>query len=75
VLDANGNTLFGRTVSVTSSDPSVARVQGGAATVNGGTVNIDAANPGTATFTLRALNSLNQPEGEATTVTIHITPP
>jgi uncharacterized protein YjdB len=75
VRDAAGNQLFGRTVSVVSSDPSVARVQGGASTVNSGTINIDAANPGTATFTLRALNSLNQPEGKTTTVTITITPP
>ena len=75
VLDAGGSPLFGRTISVTSSDPSVARVAGGASTVSSGTINIDAANPGSATFTLRALNSLNQPEGAPTTVTITITPP
>jgi hypothetical protein len=75
VLDGNGNPLIGRTVSVTSSDPSVARLLGGGATVSNGTVNIEAGSPGTATFTLRALNSLNQPEGTPTTVTITITPP
>lgn len=74
VLDANGNQLLGRTVSVSSSHPSIARVVGGASTVTSGTVNVDAQNVGTATFTLRALNSLGQPEGKTTKVTITVTP-
>ncbi len=73
VRDALGNELLGRTVSVSSSHPSIARVVGGASTVTNGIVNVDAQNPGTAVFTLRALNSLGQPEGKITRVTITVT--
>lgn len=73
VRDANGTQLLGRTVTVSSDRPDFARVVGGASTVSSGTVNVDALKPGTAVFTLQALNSLNQPEGKVTRVTVTIT--
>lgn len=73
VHDANGNELLGRTISVSSSHPAIARVTGGASTVTNGIINVDAQTPGTAVFTLRALNSLGQPEGKITRVTITVT--
>lgn len=74
VLDANGNQLLGRTVSISSSHPTIARVVNGAATVTNGIVNVDPQNVGTATFTMRALNALGQPEGKTTRVTVTVTP-
>ena len=68
--DANGNQLFNRSVSVTSSVPGVA--QGGAnntATI----VNVFTFAVGTTTFTLRALNSNGQAEGRTTLVTVMVT--
>ncbi|MBY0488467.1 MAG: Ig-like domain-containing protein [Gemmatimonadaceae bacterium] len=69
--DASGNTLFNRSVSVTSSDPSVAT---GTANGQGTIVTVSASKAGSATFTLRALNSNSQPEGKASTVVITINP-
>ncbi len=68
--DANGNQLFSRTVAVTSSQPDVAT---GAANSNATQITVSASKVGTTTFTLRALNSNNQPEGKATNITVTIT--
>jgi uncharacterized protein YjdB len=69
--DASGNQIFNRSVSVQSSDPSVAT---GSANSQGTIVTVSASKQGTATFTLRALNSNNQPEGKASTVLVTINP-
>ncbi len=69
--DAAGNQLFNRSVSVQSSSPSVAT---GTANSQATIVTVSASNAGTAIFTLRALNSNNQPEGKATTVEVTILP-
>lgn len=72
LVDANGNQIFGRTVSITSSLPGVA--QGGvnaAATI----VTIAAFSTGSTNFVLRALDSNGQPEGKTTTVRVVITAP
>lgn len=73
--DANGTQLFGRTVSLTSSVPSVAT---GTVNQNATVVTVSASVVGTTTFTLRALNPNGQPEGKATQVSVTIvaaTPP
>jgi uncharacterized protein YjdB len=69
--DVNGNQIFNRSVSVQSSDPSVAT---GSANSQATIVTLSASKQGTATFTLRALNSNNQPEGKASTVVVTINP-
>jgi uncharacterized protein YjdB len=69
--DASGNTLFNRSVSVTSSDPSVAT---GTANSQGTIVTVSASKAGSATFTVRALNGNSQPEGKASTVVVTINP-
>jgi hypothetical protein len=69
--DAAGNQLFGRTVSLTSSVPSVAT---GTVNQNATVVTVSASIVGTTTFTLRALNQNGQPEGKVTTVEVTITP-
>ena len=68
--DANGNQIFGRTVSITSSSPSVAT---GTVNPNATIVTVNASTVGTTVLTLRALNQNSQPEGKATTVTVTIT--
>jgi hypothetical protein len=68
--DANGNQLFNRSVSVTSSVPGVAQ---GSVSNPSTVVNVSAFSVGTTVFTLRALNSNGQPEGKATQVTVQIT--
>ncbi len=68
--DANGNQIFGRTVSITSSSPSVAT---GTVNQNATIVTVNASTVGTTVLTLRALNQNSQPEGKATTVTVTIT--
>ncbi len=68
--DANGNQLFGRTVTVSSSVPGVATgVVPNPSTI----VAISASSVGQTVFTLRALNSNGQPEGKVTTVRVVIT--
>ena len=69
--DANGNQLFGRTVSITSSAPGVAT---GTVNQNATQVTVTAFATGTTTFTLRALNQNSQPEGKATQVVVTILP-
>jgi uncharacterized protein YjdB len=69
--DANGNQLFGRTVSITSSAPGVAT---GTVNQNATQVTVTAFATGTTTFTLRALNQNSQPEGKATNVVVTILP-
>ncbi|MEQ1689869.1 MAG: Ig-like domain-containing protein [Gemmatimonas sp.] len=69
--DANGNQLFGRTVSITSSAPGVAT---GAANQNATLVTVTSFATGTTTLTLRALNQNGQPEGKATQVLVTILP-
>lgn len=69
--DAAGNQLFTRTVSITSSDPSVAS---GTVNQNATVVTVTASKAGTTTFTLRALNQNGQPEGKTTNIDITITP-
>ena len=68
--DANGNQIFGRTVSITSSSPSVAT---GSVNQNATIVTVNASTVGTTILTLRALNQNSQPEGKATAVTVTIT--
>ncbi len=68
--DANGNQIFGRTVSITSSSPSVAT---GSVNQNATIVTVNASTVGTTVLTLRALNQNSQPEGKATMVTVTIT--
>ena len=68
--DANGNQIFGRTVSITSSSPSVAT---GTVNQNATIVTVNASTVGTTILTLRALNQNSQPEGKATAVTVTIT--
>ena len=69
--DANGNQLFGRTVSITSSVPSVAT---GTANGNATVVTVNASTAGTTTFTMRVLNGNSQPEGKTTNVVVTILP-
>lgn len=68
---ANGTTLFNRNISVTSSNTDVAI---GSANAQSTVVNVTAFQAGTTTFTIRALNSNNQPEGKVSTVVVTITP-
>lgn len=68
--DANGNQIFNRSVSVQSSNPGIAT---GAINGTATQVNISASAVGSTTFTMRALNSNNQPEGKTTTVVVTIT--
>lgn len=68
--DINGNQLFNRSVSVTSSVPGIA--QGSVANPST-VVNVTAFSQGSTVFTLRALNSNGQPEGKATMVTVNVT--
>ncbi|WP_310568771.1 Ig-like domain-containing protein [Gemmatimonas sp.] len=69
--DASGSPLFNRNLNLSNSNPGVAT-----GTVNAATqvITVQAFTAGTTTFTLRALNSNNQPEGKTTTVTVTITP-
>ncbi len=69
--DANGNQIFGRTVSIISSVPSVAT---GSVNTSATIVVLSASTAGTTTITLRALNANSQPEGKATNVVVTITP-
>lgn len=68
--DANGNQLFSRSVSVTSSVPSIAI---GGVSNPSTVVNVTTFAVGSTVFTIRALNSNGQPEGKATTVTVTVT--
>ena len=67
--DVNGNQLFNRSVSITSSAPGVAT---GTANALATQVNVITSAPGTTTFTIRALNSNGQPEGKTTTITVTV---
>lgn len=69
--DANGNQLFGRTVSITSSAPAVAT---GNPNQNATQITVTAFAAGSTVMTLRAINQNGQPEGRATQVTVTITP-
>jgi len=69
--DANGNQLFGRTVSITSSAPAVAT---GNPNQNATQITVTAFAAGSTVMTLRAINQNGQPEGKATQVTVTITP-
>ncbi|HYW33089.1 MAG TPA: Ig-like domain-containing protein [Gemmatimonas sp.] len=69
--DVNGNQVFNRNVSITSSSPSVATGQANALATQ---VNVNTTIAGTTTFTIRALNANGQPEGKATTITVTVTP-
>ena len=69
--DANGNQLFGRTVSITSSVPSVAT---GGVNQNATVVVVTASTVGTTTLSLRALNANNLAEGKTTNVVVTILP-
>jgi uncharacterized protein YjdB len=69
--DAAGNQIFGRTVSITSSVPSVAI---GGVNSTSTQVIIQAFAPGTTIITLRALSANGQLEGKATRVSVTITP-
>ncbi len=68
--DANGNQLFNRQMSVTSSAPGFAQ---GAANNVATIVNVTTFAVGSTTFTLRALNANGQPEGKTTTVNVIVT--
>lgn len=68
--DANGNQLFSRSVSVTSSVPGVAQ---GSVSNPSTVVNVQTFAVGSTVFTIRALNSNGQPEGKATIVNVVVT--
>ena len=68
--DANGNQLFNRLMSVTSSAPGFAQ---GAANNAATIVNVTTFAVGSTTFTLRALNANGQPEGKTTMVNVIVT--
>ena len=68
--DANGNQLFNRLMSVTSSAPGFAQ---GAANNAATIVNVTTFAVGSTTFTIRALNANGQPEGKTTTVNVIVT--
>ena len=71
LLDGSSNQLFGRSLSVTSSVPSVATA---AANQNATVVTVTSFTVGMTTLTLRALNPNGQPEGKATQVVVTILP-
>jgi len=68
--DAQGNQLFNRNVQVISSDANIATATQSDAT--GTSITVVGANAGTATLTIRALNSVGQVEGKATTITVDV---
>jgi hypothetical protein len=68
--DAQGNQLFNRLVQVTSSDANVAT--GSQSDATSTSITVFGANSGSATLTIRALNSVGQAEGKATTITVTV---
>ena len=68
--DAQGNQLFNRNVQVTSSDANVAI--GSQSDATSTSITVFGANAGSATLTIRALNSVGQAEGKATTITVTV---
>lgn len=70
VLDASGNDLFGRSISVQTSNGSIT----GSANASTQIISVSASTSGTTTFTLRALNAAGQPEGKTTRITVTISP-
>lgn len=69
VLDAQGNDLFNRSLSLQTSNGAIT------GSVNSSTqiISVSANAVGTTTFTLRALNAAGQPEGKTTRITVTIT--
>jgi hypothetical protein len=69
VLDAQGNDLFNRSLSLQTSNGAIT------GSVNASTqiISVSANAVGTTTFTLRALNTAGQPEGKTTRITVTIT--
>ncbi len=68
--DAQGNQLFNRNVQVISSDANIATA--GQSDATGTSITVLAANAGSVTLTIRALNSVGQVEGKATTITVDV---
>lgn len=69
--DATGRELRNRTVIVTSNQPSIAV---GTANAQSTQVNVTGLIPGTATFTIQAVNSNNQNEGKPSRITVIVNP-